>query len=245
MRKLSFLMALLLCVTVGGVYAVWTYSGNTDIADRETEAYIRLEDATWDGASGSYTIKTNLKMTIDDDNGNGEADAEDSDKHASLLFAATDSAPIYLTITFTPSANADPSIKNYGVDSEFYVKFNGKNYQMDADGNYDSSINQEEDGTPILNFFNLSDGSFNANILPSNAAELSAHQWKWNAEEGYFEVTFDETALKEMITLNADFVLDSKSEWDAFHACLDGAVITLCITDGTVQSGGGNGDVQG
>lgn len=28
MKKLSLLVALILCVTIGGVYATWTYAGN-------------------------------------------------------------------------------------------------------------------------------------------------------------------------------------------------------------------------
>ena len=223
MRKLSLLIALMLCVTVGGVYATWMYSGNTDIVDREAEAMIALAGADFDGAAGNFAISSNLKLTIDDTN---------NDKDAELIFASTDGQPIHLTITFTPSANADDDVKEKGISAEFYTKFNAQPYKIDADGNYSA----EGTATPILNIFNPSDGSVNFNILPMGST-TAANQWTWNDEGGYFEVTFDEAALRDMISLTQAFRLDAKSEYDQFHACLEGSVITLCVTDGVVNSG--------
>ena len=55
MKKLSTLIALLLCVTVGGVYATWTYTSDAvDIMDVTKEAVIELENATTSGAAGTF-----------------------------------------------------------------------------------------------------------------------------------------------------------------------------------------------
>ena len=47
MKKLSLLIALLICVTIGGVYATWTYtSASADIVDGTKEVVIELAGAT-------------------------------------------------------------------------------------------------------------------------------------------------------------------------------------------------------
>ena len=43
MKRLSILIALMLCVTIGGVYATWTYAGTNDIADAFAEAKSQLQ----------------------------------------------------------------------------------------------------------------------------------------------------------------------------------------------------------
>ncbi len=35
MKKISALIAMFLCVTIGGVYATWSYAGTNDIADKQ------------------------------------------------------------------------------------------------------------------------------------------------------------------------------------------------------------------
>ena len=42
LRKLSFIIALALTLTVGGVYATWSYAGTNDIADSFAEAKVTI-----------------------------------------------------------------------------------------------------------------------------------------------------------------------------------------------------------
>ena len=55
-RAITLLLALALCVTIGGVYAVWTYAGTDDIADAFAEAKVTIADTELTGANGTYKI---------------------------------------------------------------------------------------------------------------------------------------------------------------------------------------------
>ena len=91
-------------------------------------------------------------------------------------------------------------------------------YKMDAAGNYSAT------GTPadVFTFSNPSDDVFSPNFT-------------WTPEaDGSFTYTLDETTLKSMITLSQTFVLDIKSEHDAFREALNGNILVR-VTDGIVS----------
>lgn len=210
MKKLSLLISLLLCVTIGGVYAAWTYAGTDDIADSFAEAKVTIDDAELVGANGTFKVETNLVLTIDQAN---------ADHEAELVFSANDGQPIYLKATFTPATNAPQDIKDNAVEAELYFgTTNDMKYKMDAQGNY------SETGTPtdIFTFTNGSDGNFSPNVT-----------WTKQAD-GSFTYTLDEAALKVQIQLSQTFVLDLKSEHDAFREALTGNIVVR-ITDGKVS----------
>ena len=209
MKKLSVLIAIMLCVTIGGVYATWTYAGTNDIADAYAEAKVTIADAELTGANGTYKVESNLVLTVDQKN---------EDHEAELVFASNNSAPIFLKVTFTPAANAPQTIKDNAVPSELYfTTTTDMQYKMDADGNY----SETGTGKAIFTFSNPSDGTFSPNFT-------------WTPEaDGTFTYTLDETALKSMISLSQTFVLDLKSEHDAFREALNGNILVR-VTDGTV-----------
>ncbi|MBQ4097781.1 MAG: hypothetical protein IJC72_00590 [Clostridia bacterium] len=68
MKKFSALIALFLCVTIGGVYATWTYAGSDDITDALYEAKVTVTDAAYSGANGTFKVESNLVLEIDQDN---------------------------------------------------------------------------------------------------------------------------------------------------------------------------------
>lgn len=211
MKRLSILIALMLCVTIGGVYATWTYAGTNDIADAFAEAKITIADAELTGANGTYSITSNLVLTVDQAN---------EDHEAELVFSSNNSEAIFLKVTFTPAANAPQAIKDNAVPSELYFGTTAPmQYKIDAEGNY------SETGTPtdILKFKNVADGDLDENVI-------------WTQQsDGTFTYTLDENDLKEQIQLNRVFVLDIKSEHDAFREALTGNVVAR-ITDGTVTN---------
>ncbi len=209
MKKLSLLLALMLLVTVGGVYATWSYAGTQDIADAYAEAKVTITDAVLTGANGTYAITSNLVLSIDQKNANHEAE---------LLFASNDGNPITLTVTFTPNDSAPQDIKNNAVPSELYFgTTTDMKYSMDANGNYSANGT----ATDILKFANVANTILEPNVT-----------WEKQAD-GSFTYTMDEAALRDQIQLNYNFVLDTKSEHDAFRAALAGNVIAR-VTDGTV-----------
>lgn len=210
MKKLSILIALLLCVTIGGVYATWSYALTDDIADAFAEAKVTIADAEFVGSNGTYKIESNLVLTVDQANDAHEAE---------LVFSADDSQPIHLTVTFTPAVNAPQHIKDEGVPSELYFGTTTvMQYKMDASGNYD------ENGTAkdIFTLKDVSDGDLDVNVT-------------WTKEtDGTFTYTLDEAALREQIKLSQTFKLDLKSEHDAFRTALNGNIVAR-VTDGIIS----------
>ena len=210
MARLGLIVLLLVCMTITGVYAVWTYGGTNDITDAFAEAKITITDSTTVGANGIYKIESNLVLVIDQANSNHET---------VLLFQSNNSDPIYLKVTFTPAEYAPQEIKQDAVPSELYFgTTTTMEYKMDAAGNYSA------EGTPtdILTFSNASDGVFSPNIT-------------WTKEsDGTFTYTMDEEALRAAISLSQTFVLDTKAEHDAFRDALSGNVVAR-VTDGTVN----------
>ena len=211
MKKLSLLITLLLCVTITGVYAAWTYAGTNDIADVYTEFKITIADVKLTGANGTYVITSNLVLVVDQAN---------DDHEAELLFQSNDGKDIYLTVTFTPSSNASQEIKEHAVPSELYFgTTTDMLYKMDKDGNYDPNGTP----TPILTFENPGDGELNNPI-----------DWgKPDPVTGIFTFKMDEAALRDAISLSQTFVLETKAEHDAFRTALNGNIVAR-VTDGIV-----------
>ena len=210
MKRLSILIALMVCITIGGVYATWSYALTNDIADGFAEAKVTIADAEFVGSNGVYKIESNLVLTVDQANENHEAE---------LVFAANDSNPIHLTVTFTPASNAPQSVKENAVPFELYFgTTTTMQYKMDASGNYSDT------GTPtdIFKLLNVSNGNFEENVT-----------WTKQAN-GTFTYTLDETALKNQIQLTQTFVLDLKSEHDAFREALTGNIVAR-VTDGIIS----------
>lgn len=111
MKKLSILIALMLCITIGGVYATWSYAGTNDIADQLVEAKVTIANIEYKEANGVYAIDSNLVLTVDQAN----------EKHeAKLVYGSNNSEDPYIKITFTAADYASPQIKANAVPSELY-----------------------------------------------------------------------------------------------------------------------------
>ena len=226
MKKLSALIALMLCVTIGGVYAAWSYAGTNDIADAYAESKVTIADVSLTGENGKYEIKSNLVLTVDQD--------PDKDDHsAKLVFSSNDGQAIYLTVTFTPAKNAPQDVKNNAVPSELYFGTTiPMQYRMNTEtGNFDKNA----DPVDIFTFSNSGNGKLD-------------NVFEWTKEDdGTFTYTLNETQLKEAIQLSQTFKLDTKNEHDIFggHVAPDetqpnvkeGLIgnILVRVTDGTVN----------
>ena len=136
-----------LCVTIGGVYAVWTYAGTDDVADAYYESKVTIADVELSGASGKYFVESNLVLTIDDTN---------NDHVAELIFGSNNDQPVYLKVTFVPADYATPDIKANGVPSELYfTTTTPMQFKADADGSYNPEADTPVD---IFKFSNPGNG---------------------------------------------------------------------------------------
>jgi hypothetical protein len=210
MKKLSLLIALCMLLTIGGVYATWSYVGSTDIIDAFAESKVTISDAVIEGTYGIYKIESNLVLTVDQANDNHEAE---------LVFGSNNDQPVYLTVTFTPSVNAPKTIKENAVASELYFGVTTPmQYKIAADGSY------SENGTAV-DIFKFKN--------PGNGTLDNTFAWTKNSD-GTFTYTLNADALKEQIALSQTFVLDIKAEHDAFRTALAGNIVAR-VTDGTVN----------
>lgn len=222
MRKLAFLMACLMLLTVGGVYAAWLYTDtNSDVIDRHAEVVVTLTGATTTGAAGTFSVETNLVMTIDQSPIREENGKLVNDHKTVLKYATTEGSEdlnnIYLTVTFTPSENASQEIKANGIDAEVYLK---------------TTTEMKYEGTSIFDFgSHASNGTFEANVLNLSSAATGT---KWEKNDGVFTITYTGAQLAEMIQLSQTFVLDTKTEYDAFEDALNGNV-GVYVTDGIIN----------
>ena len=120
MKKLSLLIAMILCVTIGGVYATWTYTQNTDVADETVNMSMNLTSVAYSGSYGTYNIDTStVIMTIDPKQGT---------THITALTIVGD-----IVITFTPNSVAPQEIKETGVKSTFQFGLTNANWTFDDD----------------------------------------------------------------------------------------------------------------
>ncbi|MBR6681802.1 MAG: hypothetical protein IKL40_02325 [Clostridia bacterium] len=100
MKKLSILVALILCVTIGGVYATWSYSGGTANESQRTFE-IGLTAYTNTGAKGTiYSIDNSLVVKLDDSN---------ADFIAEVLVDG------FSEFVFTPNVGATPDVVANGI----------------------------------------------------------------------------------------------------------------------------------
>ncbi len=107
MKRFFTVIALAMCITVGGVYAAWSYSANADILDASQQRKIQMADPVSSGADGAYSVSvSNLEFLIDDAN---------VDHYPELV------ANGELVLIFTPSTNASADVKANGVQSYFNI----------------------------------------------------------------------------------------------------------------------------
>ena len=148
MRKLSLLIAMILCVTIGGVYAAWTYTNPAkDLTDERIEQLITISTATEEGAAGTYAIETNVTgMSIEQLGTNDQG----KDFHTAVLeYTTKDDAAPFVKFTLKLQENTgsdifDDSKSYYTVTVEdVATQYNGQNIFVDK------VVPEEEKGTEI------------------------------------------------------------------------------------------------
>ena len=101
MKKLSTLIALALIVTIGGVYAAWSYAQGTT-ASSEITREINMAQVNTDSNKGTISVTpNNFAFLVDDIN--------------AVDYVAALTATGELAITFTPATGADASLADDGI----------------------------------------------------------------------------------------------------------------------------------
>ena len=163
MKRLSLIIALALLVTIGGVFAVWHYDRGAvslEISRSATMAAIQS-----DTSKGSITIieddqnPNNLKFMVDDIIEGSNA----KDYIAELVPTGS------ITIKFTPAANADQNVKDYGIKMRATVTLQGDQAKY-GEGENEKSIFTVKTGA---NSFDLNDGEATKGNVVINATDIA------------------------------------------------------------------------
>ena len=157
MKKLGLLIAMILCVTIGGVYATWTYTQNTDVADEAVNINMNLTDVAYSGSYGTYKVDpSGLSLTIDPKVGT---------THTTALYATGN-----IVITFTPNSVAPSEVKENGVETTYSFSLANPNWKYE--GQDVMTLNPEHTGVHNVVWEEQADGTFTFSI---SATELLGH----------------------------------------------------------------------
>lgn len=107
MKKLTLLLALIVCVTVGSVYAAWIYTGTSLDAINPGLTH-GMTTATTDAKIGTLAVVDN-GITIEIDQ------ATATDYHANLLISGS------ITVSFTPNLGAPEEVVNNAVPAQMTI----------------------------------------------------------------------------------------------------------------------------
>ena len=111
MKKFSILIAVLLCVTIGGVYAAWMFADSNDAAMKTENVSLALTEDVDSGAYGVYTLSKSedFGLLIDD--------IDDGITHNAVLVGKGT-----LTITFTPNEKATEEVRTNATPTYWCIK---------------------------------------------------------------------------------------------------------------------------
>ena len=179
MKKLSVLIALVLCVTIGGVYAAWTYTNpDADITDRHFDQLITISAAIEEGAAGEYAIETNITgMSIDQKGTNSES----VDFHKAVLnYTTSDDQTPYIRFTLKLKENTGNDIFNtlestYSVDVVDVVsQYDSKDIFIDSKAG-ETVINWSYDSANDIYYYEIDDMSTEITLNDITLLSKSAH----------------------------------------------------------------------
>lgn len=184
MKKISILIVLILCVTIGGVYATWYYSGAENVADVTESITINLESSETVGSHGAYTLTKNL---------NGAASFiridQVSDNHlAGLVYAGS------MTLTFTPAVHASAEIKNGQFDTWVYFSTNLPTFTYGEKQIFNNFTHVSKDTGIKVTWVKGADGKLTCDLTEYIKSEITL------ANEFFLDTLADYNAFSEVIS---------------------------------------------
>lgn len=242
MKKIGLWMAALTAVTVGGVYATWSYAENNNVAKVIQEKSIALAPAHNAGESGSYSVVTSsdFGMWIES---SGYMGTNEYKFYPEFVMTGS------ITIYFTPSANANDTIKANGLETQF-------DFSLNLGGatawKYDPDFAEDDDASDDVSFVK-SVATHTTTISPVGTTGAAA-VWTYdsvnkrfsytinsnitrtvNAADNTYSYTTNGTAqYQDIIDFVDDLKLDTYAKYEYFRdKALDGKIVVLTINDTT------------
>lgn len=229
-KGLSLVTALATLVTVGGVYATWSFPDSkvTTTGSSRFQDYTFLSDATQSGAKGTISLDlSNFAITIDDANGDhraelvfGESVTTTADGGATYIpvagaenkfVKAGEEGYVTVTLTLNDTAKQDDTYKGKGFDLEYTLSI-----IPPPEGEW------KYNGNPIFKV-----GSDPVTLK----AESGDHDFMVVGEHT-FTWTIRASELMSMIELT-DVTLGDIDAYNAYHAVLHAGSIGITVTEKT------------
>lgn len=168
MKKFTILVALILCVTIGGVYAAWIYPnlGNNITLDRNVTVQLSDADTTNDkGVLKAITGNSGMSFFLDDANRDYTAEVKLSG---------------FFEFVFTPDADL-PETSQQPITLKYTLSFTPDNVQYKGE-----------------NVVKVADGKVTGTIAPTLITDgfVSNHGTDLSAEKGNYYYCIDAELLK-------------------------------------------------
>ena len=200
MKKLSVLIALALCLTIGGAYATWTFA-TASITTNNAGLQIAIagSETTDIGTIAidkvpSFTVEPKYEVS-------GDKDA--ADRYNPVFVVATGSND--LVITFTPDDLAPAEVKEHGILSTIAISITtNKQYGTD-------------------NVISVTTSSL---II---GADNSGETIKWVKSGDTFTATISAETVKNCFTLTS-FSIDTLAKYNEYAPLISGVVIDIKVT---------------
>ncbi len=107
-KKFTALLSLITCVTIGGVYAAWSYAANASLSETINKG-VTLTPVTHSGSLGEYEVSfAEFSLLID------QTAPGDYTPRLSYYVESDDGS---LDFKFTPAVIASDAVKTYGMES--------------------------------------------------------------------------------------------------------------------------------
>ena len=142
MKKISVLITLILCVTIGGVYAAWAYTGTNVSAVDQTVSHGMTTATTESDVGVLEVVSNNVAVSIDQ--------TAVGNYHAKLVITGS------ITVKFTPNLGAPTDVVNNAISAKatLYTKNAAANtyegseiYVSPADSYVDLVWEKQDDGS--------------------------------------------------------------------------------------------------
>ena len=223
MKKIGLLAATLTAVTVGGVYAAWTYAEADVIDISSTEQIVSVAgiDTTQNLKVGSLAIKASDDFAIVIDSaaelgltGQARPSGNGTYHQHEAVLSVTGS----ITVTFTPTPQASDLIHSKGLRADLYFTI-PSHVSL-------SNIVWGEPAVQIIEF-----NEFQLRRKLGETTDTDGKRWQTPTEtgEGYFAYTYTTEELKQLFTLDEGLIIDSIKTHKLFSDELAGLTTTLHV----------------
>lgn len=201
MKKFSLLVAIALLITVGGVYAQWTYAQGNIQAASVANLAPKLSGYASTTEKGTIKVDTTgiTKLMVDDLPPYG---GDKQDHIADFVVEGK------VVVTFTPSAGADEHVKTNGIKMQYTLSII-----------YNTGANAENWVYPDIN-------STDQAIFTVDTQTVTVNNGNPTLE---FEIDADQ--LMEMIQLGGTFKLDTVEDYENFNAIIGKAQIQISVSE--------------